>query len=367
MEKHFLLGLVLLAFKLSVKCVVINPAVAYHLEYDLADNVDWVRIPTMVGEWIWTHRRSVNAMMKQHRSDEPPVKVEFLLHTRRDTVDEGHSMEVGNIESLLGSNFRSDLPTRIIVHGWQSSKSSPLAESIRDTYLLLWDYNVIVVDWSDCALDWNYVRAVGCVPVVGQTLARLLDEFQQHAGLMMENVYVVGHSLGAHVAGIAGKRVQNGRLHTIIGLDPALPLFSIHEKENRIDHQDAMYVEVIHTDGGLLGFRDPIGTADFYPNGGSHQPGCGLDVVGLCSHTRAWELFAESLLEPVENLVASRIESLEEIERLPPVEMDSIGLGDYVVERVKMGGEPSNAGHAQGLYSITTSDKSPFFRKNRIA
>ena len=104
MEKHFLLGLVLLTFKLSVKCVVINPAVAYHLEYDLADNVDWVRIPTMVGEWIWTHRRSVNAMMKQHRSDEPPVKIEFLLYTRRDTADEGHPLLLARFQLPVRSS-----------------------------------------------------------------------------------------------------------------------------------------------------------------------------------------------------------------------------------------------------------------------
>uniref|UniRef100_A0A182P7C7 Lipase domain-containing protein n=1 Tax=Anopheles epiroticus TaxID=199890 RepID=A0A182P7C7_9DIPT len=347
-------------FEFCVRCTVGSSIPVWStLDQDLDDSVEWVRIPTMVDEWIWTHRRSVSAMMKQHRSSLSSANVQFLLFTRSDTTDEGHRLEVGNAESLTASSFRSDRPTRIIVHGWLNSKGSPIAESIRDTYLLLWDYNVIVVDWSACAMHWNYVRAVGCVPVVGQELGQLLDELQQHAGLVMETVYIVGHSLGAHIAGIAGKTVQKGQLHTIIALDPALPLFSIRQQENRIGPQDAMYVEVIHTNGGLLGFLHPIGTADFYPNGGTHQPGCGLNVVGLCSHSRAWELFVESLLEPEEKLLASRVDSLEAIQGLPvgdPAEPDA-----YTVQRVKMGGEPSSAGQAQGLYSITTRDKSPFF------
>ena len=43
----------------------------------------------------------------------------------------------------------------------------------------------------------------------------------------------------------------------------------------------AAFVDVIHTAGGTLGIWDPIGNADFYPNGGAiPQPGCmGLEQV----------------------------------------------------------------------------------------
>uniref|UniRef100_A0A182M078 Lipase domain-containing protein n=1 Tax=Anopheles culicifacies TaxID=139723 RepID=A0A182M078_9DIPT len=344
----------------SVECGIENVSpVSRALENELEE---WVRIPTLVDEWIWTHRHLAVGLMKLHAKSLPTTEIEFRLHTRRDISEEGHRLEPEKVESLLRSNFNPARPTRIIVHGWLSSKSSPISQSIRDAYLLQWDYNVIVVDWSTCAMHWNYVRAVGCVPVVGQSLALLLDALHQQMGLRMEDVYIIGHSLGAHVSGIAGKMINSGRLHTIIALDPALPLFSIHEQEHRIGHQDAMYVEVIHTNGGLLGFLHPIGTADFYPNGGTHQPGCGLNVVGLCSHSRAWELFVDSLLEPEEKLLASRIDSLDEIQRDTEVPgLKSNPAVRPMTERVKMGGEPSSAGRARGLYSITTRDKRPFF------
>jgi len=42
----------------------------------------------------------------------------------------------------------------------------------------------------------------------------------------------------------------------------------------RVDKSDADLVHVIHT--SILGLEKSIGDADFYPNGGKKQPGCGL-------------------------------------------------------------------------------------------
>lgn len=41
---------------------------------------------------------------------------------------------------------------------------------------------------------------------------------------------VVGHSLGAHIAGFAGKSVKKGKIGTIIGLDPGLLVRFEYEK-----------------------------------------------------------------------------------------------------------------------------------------
>lgn len=69
------------------------------------------------------------------------------------------------------------------------------------------------------------------------------------------NVHVIGHSLGAHIAGYAGERVE--ALGRITGLDPAEPYFQNMPEFVRLDPSDAKLVDTIHTDSRsilLLGY-----------------------------------------------------------------------------------------------------------------
>lgn len=43
---------------------------------------------------------------------------------------------------------------------------------------------------------------------------------------------------GAHVTGLCAKKIDS-QLDHIVGLDPALPLFSLEDRTNRIDAGDA--------------------------------------------------------------------------------------------------------------------------------
>ena len=65
-----------------------------------------------------------------------------------------------------------------------------------------------------------------------------------------------------------------------IGLDPAGPYLSYTDPEVRLDPSDARFVDVIHTDAGLPGNSQNVGDVDFYPNGGSRQPGCYFGFIG---------------------------------------------------------------------------------------
>lgn len=137
---------------------------------------------------------------------------------------------------------------------------------------------------------WLYfVSILYCPFFTGYLLGNLIHTLFDSYRASLENVEVIGHSLGAHVAGFAGKRVQNLtglRIPRITGLDPAGPLFDGFwvSQEERLHEDDAEVVVALHTDSGAAGFEDSIGTIDFYPNGGNPpQPGCIFSRVDFTS------------------------------------------------------------------------------------
>lgn len=71
----------------------------------------------------------------------------------------------------------------------------------------------------------------------------------------------------AHVCGNAGNYLETKKIHKIIGLDPAGPLFDVKKPDTRINSKSAEYVECIHT-GYSLGIRAPICQVDFFVNKG---------------------------------------------------------------------------------------------------
>lgn len=114
------------------------------------------------------------------------------------------------------------------------------------------DTNVIMVDAARLEAGPWYPAAAHNTWFVGQYAARLLD-YLAARGLRLNHTHLVGHSLGAHAAGVAGGALRAGRVARITGLDPALPLFSGLPAEQRLDPSDAEFVDVIHTDAGIFG------------------------------------------------------------------------------------------------------------------
>lgn len=118
-------------------------------------------------------------------------------------------------------------------------------------------------------------------------IAKEIIGLHNKRGVSFRNVHVIGHSLGAHIAGFTGKEVfksTRSKIYWITGLDPAGPLFEVplQNKMNRLSDQDATFVEILHTDGGVLGFLTPLGTSDFFPNGGKFiQPKCNFNLKNL--------------------------------------------------------------------------------------
>ncbi|KAG6453189.1 hypothetical protein O3G_MSEX007987 [Manduca sexta] len=273
--------------------------------------------------------------------------VQFRLFTRRNPF-EFQVLKINDSASLWNSNFDFNRKVKVLTHGWLNHGDSPMPESIKEAYLNVSDLNIIVVDWGNAA-NVNYILASYNVAGVGRILTDFLN-FLIGEGVSMDDVHLIGHSLGAHVVGIAGAYVRKGPIDTITGLDPALPLFTLGNKDARLDKHDARHVEVIHTCGGYLGFASPLGHIDFYPNGGTRQPGCGFDYRGLCAHNRAHMFFSESIISDVP-FTAVRCKDYDELY----YQGSCKGTGEKLI----MGGFDIHYGK-DGIYYLKTNADKPY-------
>lgn len=116
--------------------------------------------------------------------------------------------------------------------------------------------------------------------VVGTIIAEFILNLYNIAKIDLDDVHILGHSLGAHVAGVAGETIYQrtgNKIGRITGLDAAKPLYEgfIVTARKKLSKGDAKMVDVIHTDAGRFGCEKNLGTVDFFPNGGAAvQPGC---------------------------------------------------------------------------------------------
>ncbi|KRT80501.1 hypothetical protein AMK59_8313, partial [Oryctes borbonicus] len=189
-----------------------------------------------------------------------------------------------------------DIPTKFVIHGWLSNETTYWYGPYRDECFKKGDYNIIYIDWSKAGSKEFYVSAANCKPIGGY-----IADFIISAKLKLDKVHIIAHSLGSQVAGFIGKRIYEetgSKLARITCTDPAGPAFE-NPKVNdtdRVTSADAEFVDVIHTDIGHYGYIEAIGHVDFYPNGGTLQPGCpSYEEDENCSHARSNLYFIESV------------------------------------------------------------------------
>lgn len=195
----------------------------------------------------------------------------------------------------------------IIIHGFGGFKAqTDELNSVKDNLLTHTNGEVgtaIIVNWHKGSAAPDYIAASVNTEVVGRQVAFLVNELVKHHGVSAHNVYLVGFSLGAQVAGFAGKWSQSQyhwKFGRITGLDAAAPLFEGHEGAY-LTKADAEFVDAIHSSAGSnlllgeVGFIKAYAHLDFYPNSGHHQPQCHSLLHPGCNH-QASVLFYDASL-----------------------------------------------------------------------
>jgi hypothetical protein len=255
-----------------------------------------------------------------------------------------------NDEYTLPEQDRS-LPLKMLMHGYSSNVTSPWYKETKREYFRRGPHNVIYVDWSIAANKSFPVSAANIKPV-GEYIA----DFILNLRVPLENVHIIGHSLGSHLAGFVGKNIYwktGKKIARITATDPAGPGFEQMGPESRLSKYDASFIDIIHTDINYFGMMKPIGHVDFYCNGGKNQPGCPPRKVDEnCSHARSNMYFIESINK--RNITARLARMNEQEEFVFSSKTDEVIFGDAV---------PTTA---KGMYYLKTNSSSPYLipRKN---
>lgn len=67
--------------------------------------------------------------------------------------------------------------------------------------------NVIVIDWRRGAMTLNYLQAAANTRLVGAIAAIMVEKLNHTYNIQPSMIHIIGHSLGAHIAGYIGERV----------------------------------------------------------------------------------------------------------------------------------------------------------------
>ncbi|KAK9712526.1 Lipase [Popillia japonica] len=280
------------------------------------------------------------------------MKLTYSTHYQQNNYTRNnHPVNLNLNKSLIESGFNHSIPTKIIIHGYLSNINEQVFTLPKDAYLAQDNYNIIGMDWS-ALCEFEYFSARKGAQTAGKSLFYFL-QFLARQDVSYDDIHLIGHSLGAHVAAMGADALPDGRIGRITGLDPAGPGYSDVAHNLRLDPGDAKLVDVIHTYMRVLSLSEPLGHVDFYPNGGRYQPGCPdiYDILKIpesvmCNHGRAIMYFVESII----NSKAFRSKRCQTVE-------DATSARCFEDSDVYMGNIDT---YTTGIYYVRTRSKYPF-------
>lgn len=96
-------------------------------------------------------------------------------------------------------------------------------------YLSSGNYNVIAPEYGQLVPDGCYVHATRNLPVIANCTAQLIDFLVNELNVPLQDIHVIGFSLGAHVAGQTADFITVGKLKRITGEINSVVLQLIYE------------------------------------------------------------------------------------------------------------------------------------------
>lgn len=177
-------------------------------------------------------------------------------------------------------NINPHCRTIFLIHGWYPDQYNAFDKSYEELLAKEKCCNVVNVLWRFEDDTDGYYETAKRIPAVAAHVAEHIVELHQF-GLLQHLVEIVGHSMGAHIAGTAA-RIANRRgrvVDVLLALDPCGPGFTDYDltyAKYKLTSKDASRVISLYTNQNYLGSSEPTGDVVFFANDGSNQPGCDL-------------------------------------------------------------------------------------------
>ncbi|GJQ74718.1 hypothetical protein Trydic_g21569 [Trypoxylus dichotomus] len=171
--------------------------------------------------------------------------------------------------NLTSNNIRllnGTLDTKIIIPGWTEQSYEEWVISMKNAYLSKQPFNIIVFDWGQYTY-YPYEMVPDIVKTCGKYLGDFLILLYRENVIDLDKVHVIAHSVGAHIAGLAGKHVQKHlakNVFRISALNAAGPKYEEALPADRLFRNDAKIVDGYHAHDGVFGMRRAYGTVDFF-------------------------------------------------------------------------------------------------------
>ncbi|ELW46911.1 Lipase member H [Tupaia chinensis] len=147
-----------------------------------------------------------------------------MLYTRRNLTC------AQTVNSTALGHLNVTKKTAFIVHGFRPTGSAPVwMGDLVEGLLSVEDMNVVIVDWNRGATTVMYHYASSRTRKVATVLKEFIDRMLAE-GASLDDIYMIGVSLGAHIAGFVGAMYE-GQLGRITGL-----------QYFKCDHQRSVYL-----------------------------------------------------------------------------------------------------------------------------
>ncbi|CAB0001816.1 unnamed protein product, partial [Nesidiocoris tenuis] len=235
---------------------------------------------------VYAFERSVNQILqlKTFKYEHIASHMNFYLYTRGNRLYPA-KLDPSKPDTITGSEYKPQRKTVVLVHGFTTDALvASIVQTMKDELLIREDVNVIGVDYGPLTDIWwfHILPPVGMAintlqaPWIGQCIGELISCLID-MGQSPDDVHLVGHSLGAHIAAFAGKYLNsvNRPIFRLTGLEPSSPGFSNVGTAHRLARYDAKFTDCIFTTAKSLAVGNNPCQANYYPNScGISQPGC---------------------------------------------------------------------------------------------